>query len=60
MKSILSLLLVTVLAGCALSQKSGFEYKPELAQQAKEFILAVDKARNLDYKNYIPELTNFI
>jgi curli production assembly/transport component CsgG len=31
MKKILSLILVLALTGCALSQKSGFEYKPELA-----------------------------
>jgi curli production assembly/transport component CsgG len=31
MKKILSLILILVLAGCAISQKAGFEYKPELA-----------------------------
>ena len=39
MKKILSLILVLALTGCALSQKSGFEYKPEVAQNKmqKEF-----------------------
>jgi len=31
MKKILALILAIALTGCALSQKSGFEYKPELA-----------------------------
>ena len=31
MKKILSIFLILVLAGCAISQKAGFEYKPELA-----------------------------
>jgi curli production assembly/transport component CsgG len=39
MKTILSLFLVLVLTGCALSQKSGFEYRPEVTQNRmqKEF-----------------------
>jgi len=39
-----------------LHAKLNIEFKPELLQRASEFIRAVDKARNLDYKNYIPEL----
>jgi len=35
-------------------------YQPDLLQKAKEFILAVDKARGLDYKNYIPELKDIL
>jgi curli production assembly/transport component CsgG len=39
MKKILSLLLVLILTGCALGQKAGIEYKPELApnKMQKEF-----------------------
>jgi len=39
MKTILSLFLVLVLTGCALSQKAGFEYRPEVApnRMQKEF-----------------------
>jgi len=35
-------------------------YQPDLLQKAKEFIIAVDKARGLDYKNYIPELKDIL
>jgi curli production assembly/transport component CsgG len=39
MKLILSIVLVLVLTGCAISQKSGFEYKPEVVpnKMQKEF-----------------------
>jgi len=36
------------------------QYQPDLLQKAKEFIIAVDKARGLDYKNYIPELKDIL
>jgi len=32
------------------------EYNPALAVRAKEFITAVDRARNLNYKDYVPHL----
>jgi len=35
-------------------------YQPDLLKKAKEFIIAVDKARGLDYKKYIPELKDII
>jgi hypothetical protein len=35
-------------------------YQPDLLQKAKEFIIAVDKARGLDYKDYIPELKEIL
>lgn len=34
------------------------EYDPELNKKAKEFITSVDKARGLNYNQYIPELNN--
>lgn len=43
-----------------LFAKLQVEYNPELAKKAKEFIIAVDKARGLDFNNFIPELRNFI
>ena len=43
-----------------LHAKLSIEFKPNLLQRASEFIKAVDKARNLDYKNYIPELSEII
>jgi organic radical activating enzyme len=43
-----------------LFAKLHVNYDPELLRKAREFILAVDKARNLNYKDYIPELSNFI
>jgi hypothetical protein len=36
------------------------QYQPDLLQKAKEFIIAVDKARGLDYKDYIPELKDIL
>lgn len=39
-----------------LVAKLDVEYKPELLRKAKEFVLAVDEARGLSYKNYIPDL----
>lgn len=39
-----------------LVAKLQVEYQPDLLKKAKEFILAVDDARGLSYKNYIPEL----
>ena len=39
-----------------LYAKLTIDYDPKLAIQAKEFITAVDRARNLDYKNYLPHL----
>jgi hypothetical protein len=35
-------------------------YQPDLLQKAKEFIIAVDNARGLDYKDYIPELKDIL
>jgi hypothetical protein len=35
-------------------------YQPALLKKAKEFIIAVDKARGLDYNNYIPELKEIL
>jgi hypothetical protein len=43
-----------------LYAKLNIEFNPELLQRASEFIRAVDKARNLDYKNYIPELSEIL
>lgn len=36
------------------------QYQPDLLKKAKEFIIAVDKARGLSYKDYLPELRGFI
>ena len=35
-------------------------YQPDLLKKAKEFIIAVDNARGLDYKDYIPELKDIL
>jgi hypothetical protein len=35
-------------------------YQPDLLKKAKEFIIAVDNARGLDYKDYIPELKEIL
>jgi uncharacterized Fe-S cluster-containing radical SAM superfamily protein len=43
-----------------LHAKLNIEFNPDLLQRAGEFIKAVDKARNLDYKNYIPELSEIL
>jgi hypothetical protein len=43
-----------------LFAKLQVEFKPDLNKKAKEFILAVDKARGLDYANYIPELKDIL
>lgn len=43
-----------------LFAKLHVSYEPQLLTKAKEFITAVDKARNLNYKDYIPELSNLI
>lgn len=43
-----------------LVAKLDVEFNPELLQKAKEFILAVDKARDLNYNDYIPELKEIL
>ena len=43
-----------------LFAKLNVDFQPELLAKAKEFIIAVDNARNLDYNNYIPELKKII
>jgi len=43
-----------------LFAKLNVEYKPELLVKAKDFIVAVDNARNLCYNDYIPELARFL
>jgi hypothetical protein len=35
-------------------------YQPDLLKKAKEFIIAVDDARGLNYKDYIPELKEIL
>ena len=39
-----------------LYAKLDIAHEPELLTKASQFIKAVDRSRNLDYKNYIPEL----
>jgi hypothetical protein len=39
-----------------LVAKLQVDFQPDLLKKAKEFILAIDDARGLSYKNYIPEL----
>jgi hypothetical protein len=39
-----------------LIAKLTIQYDPALAAKAKEFIVAVDRARNLNYKDYLPHL----
>jgi len=39
-----------------LYAKLNIEHDPLLSIRAKEFIFAIDKARNLNYKDYIPKL----
>ena len=39
-----------------LYAKLDIAHEPELLIKASQFIKAVDRSRNLDYKNYIPEL----
>ena len=43
-----------------LMAKLDMPYRPELTIQAKEFVEALDRSRNLDYKNYVPELEEVI
>lgn len=43
-----------------LFAKLQVEFKPDLNKKAKEFILAVDKARDLNYQDYIPELKDIL
>jgi organic radical activating enzyme len=43
-----------------LVAKLGIPYSEKANTQAREFINAVDKARNLNYKNYIPELDTIL
>jgi hypothetical protein len=43
-----------------LMAKLDMLYQPELTIQAKEFVQALDRSRNLDYKNYVPELEKII
>jgi len=39
-----------------LVAKLTIQYDPKLAAKAKEFVVAVDRARNLNYKDYLPHL----
>jgi hypothetical protein len=43
-----------------LFAKLNVEFQPELLVKAKDFIIAVDNARNLSYNDYIPELEKFL
>jgi len=43
-----------------LVAKLSIDHNPELLQKAKEFILAIDKARGLSYNKYIPELATIL
>ena len=43
-----------------LFAKLQVEYNSELLQKAKSFITAVDKARGLNYIDYIPELKDIL
>lgn len=43
-----------------LMAKLQVEYRSDLLTKAKEFILAVDTARGLNYNNYIPELKEIL
>jgi pyruvate-formate lyase-activating enzyme len=42
-----------------LYAKLTIEHDPALTVRAKEFVVAVDKARNLSYKDYVPHLDKF-
>ncbi len=42
-----------------LYAKLTIDHNPSLTTRAKEFVVAVDKARNLDYKDYVPHLNKF-
>ena len=43
-----------------LFAKLNIEFQPELLTKAKDFIVAVDNARNIRYNDYIPELEKFL
>lgn len=43
-----------------LFAKLNVEFQPELLVKARDFIIAVDNARNISYNDYIPELKKFL
>jgi len=43
-----------------LLAKLNVEHQPNLLAKAKEFIIAVDNARNISYNDYIPKIAKFI
>ena len=43
-----------------LFAKLDMPWRPELTKQAREFVLALDKSRNLNYQTYVPDLERII
>ena len=43
-----------------LFAKLDMPWQPELTAKAREFVLALDRSRNLDYQSYVPHLARII